>query len=214
MKIKISREKIWDYFILTARFLIAWTFLRYGYDKLIDGGQFGVSELDMATELKDLSLFKLSWYLFDHEPFKSFIGISQILCGIFLLLNRTTLIGALLFLPIVTTILIIDLTFMPPLLAQGFVWRLSFYIILDLLILWHYKDRMIVIWKSIWHNVNTKFKFPLWAYLLLPLFAIALEIIGALPRVFTQLLFQPAETIESILKIPEIIMKLFKEIGG
>ena len=96
----------------------------------------------MATQLKDVSLFKLSWYSFDHEPFKSFIGVSQIICGLLLLINRTTLIGAFLFLPIVATILIIDLTFMPISLAQGFAWRLSFYIFLDLLILWHYKDRM------------------------------------------------------------------------
>ena len=210
---KVSKDKIWDYFILTARFLLAWTFLRYGSGKLTEG-QFGISEAEMATQLKDLTLFKLSWYLFDHEPFKSFIGVFQILCGLLLLLNRATLIGAFLFLPIVTTILIIDLTVMPPVLAQGFAWRLSFYILLDLLILWHYKDRMKVIWRSVWHNVNTKFKFPIWAYLLLPVFAVGLEIIGVVPKVLTQLIFQPTETIDSIMKIPELIGELLKKIGG
>ena len=210
---KLSKDKIWDYFILTARFLLAWTFLRYGFSKLTEG-QFGITEVEMATQLKDISLFKLSWYLFDHEPFKSFIGVSQIICGALLLINRTSLIGAFLFLPIVTTILIIDLTFMPSSLDTGFTWRLSFYILLDFLILWHYKDKMKVIWKSIWENVNTKFKYPIWAYLILPVFAIGLEIIGALSKILTNLLFRPNETIESLSKIPEFINELIEKIGG
>jgi uncharacterized membrane protein YphA (DoxX/SURF4 family) len=210
---KISKDKIWDYFILTARFLLAWTFLRYGFSKLTEG-QFGINEVEMATQLKDLSLFKLSWYLFDHEPFKSFIGVSQIICGLLLLINRTTLIGAFLFLPIVATILVIDLTFMPISLAQGFAWRLSFYIILDFLILWHYKDRMKVIWKSIWVNVNTKFKFPVWSYLLLPIFAITLEVVGVIPKILTELILHPSETIDSLMKIPELIGEILRKISG
>jgi len=210
---KISKDKIWDYFILIARFLLAWTFLRYGFSKLTEG-QFGINEVEMATQLKDLSLFKLSWYLFDHEPFKSFIGVSQIICGLLLLINRTTLIGAFLFLPIVATILVIDLTFMPISLAQGFAWRLSFYILLDLLILWHYKDRMKIIWKSIWDNVNTKFKFPIWSYLLLPIFAVILEIVGVVPKILTELILHPTETINSIMHIPKLIGEVLSKIGG
>lgn len=210
---KISKGRIWDYFILTARFLLAWTFLRYGYSKLTEG-QFGISEVEMATQLKDLSLFKLSWYLFNHEPFKSFVGMSQIICGALLLVNRTTLIGAFLFLPIVTTILIIDLSFMPPTMAQAFAWRLSFYIVLDLLILWHYKDRMEIIWNAIWSNVNTKYKFPIWAYFLLPIFALGLEAIGLIPKVLTNLIFHPKATVDSLMKIPELIGEVLRKIGG
>lgn len=93
MKLKLPKDKRWDYFILTARFLLAWTFLSYGYGKLT-AGQFGISEAELATPLQDLSLFRVSWYLFDHEPFKTFIGISQVLCALLLLVNRTVLIGA------------------------------------------------------------------------------------------------------------------------
>jgi len=213
VKKKISKEKIWDYFILTSRFLLAWTFLNYGYSKLTTG-QFGINEVEMGTQLKDLSLFKISWYLFDHEPFKSFIGISQIICGMLLLINRTALIGAFLFLPIVTTILIIDLSFMPKVLAEGFAWRLSFYILLDILILRHYKDKMIIIWNSVWNNINTKFKFPIWAYLLLPLFAIGLEIVGLVPKILTELIIHPSETLESLSRMPEMIIELIKKIGS
>ena len=168
----------------------------------------------MTTPLKDLSLFKLSWYLFDHEPFKTFIGTSQIICGILLLINRTALIGAFLFLPIATTILIIDLSFMPPALVQGFTWRLTFYILLDFLILWHYKDRLKIIWESIWSNMSTKFKYRYWAYLLLPFFAVGLEVIGMIPQILTQLIINPTDTIESLTQIPAMIAELMSKIGS
>lgn len=178
----ITRGKYWDYFILVARILLGWTFLRYGYGKLTDG-QFGLTEAELGTPIKDLSLFRVSWYLFGHEPFNLFIGVSQIVCGLLLILNRTALLGAFLFLPIVTVILIIDLTAMPPALLAGFTFRLPFYIVLDCLILWHYKDRILIIWRNIISGVSTKFKFPIWAYLILPVLAICLEVIGMLPKI-------------------------------
>lgn len=213
MKKRVSKERLWDYFILTARFLLACTFLSYGYSKLAEG-QFGISEAEMLTPIKDLSLFKLSWYLFSHEPFKTFVGITQMICGVLLLINITSIIGAFLFLPIITTILIIDLSFMPPGLVQGFAWRLSFYIILDLLILWHYKDKMKAIWQALWQNTNTRFNHRFWAYLLLPVFAILLEVLGMLPRLFTQLIANPAQTLEHLSEIPEMIMELLKRMAG
>lgn len=160
MKNILTKEQLWQYFILTCRFLLAWTFIGYGYSKLTDG-QFGVNEIDMITQLKDISFFKLSWYLFDQQPFKAFVGISQIVCGLLFIFNRTAILGAFFFLPIVSTILIIDLSFMPPVLAYGFAWRLSFYILLDFLILWQYKSKLKIIWDAVWNNVNTKFSFPI-----------------------------------------------------
>lgn len=210
MKNKDFKANLWAYFILTARILLAWTFLGYGYSKLT-ASQFGVSEAEMATPLNELSLFKVSWYLFDQEPFKSFIGISQIICGLLLLFNRTVLIGAFLFLPIIITILVIDITFMPPLLAYGFAWRLSFYILLDLLIIWSYKDKIIVIWNTIWKKVSNQQKFPFWTYLLLPICVIGLEIVGAIPRFLTNLFLHPNDTIEGFnLLIKQLVEEIPK----
>lgn len=206
---KVSKEKFWDYFILTARILLAWTFARYGYGKLV-GGQFGLSEAEMISPLKDLSLFQISWYLFEHEPFNSFVGISQIICAILLLVNRTTVIGAFFFLPIVTTILIMDITFMPSFLVEAFAWRMGFYIVLDFLIPWHYKEKLIIIWNAVWNNVNTRFKFPIWAYLLLPIAAIFLEIAGVIPKILIQFLTSPQETIEGFKMIPDLIREIMK----
>jgi len=67
--------KFWGYFLLSARVLLAWTLLRYGWAKLNDQ-QFGVDGKILNMPLKSVGLFKLSWYLADHKPFKSFIGIS------------------------------------------------------------------------------------------------------------------------------------------
>ena len=201
---QIPKEKFWDYFIMIGRFLIGWTFLRYGYSKMVDG-QFGITDAELGMQVKDLSLFKLSWYLFDHQPFKAFIGVSQLICGTLLIINRTAIIGALMFLPIIATVLIIDLSFMPPGLANGFAWRLSFYIILDFLILWHYKERMLAIWNLMWDGMGTKFKFPIWAYLILPVLAIGLEIVGVILKLITNLIINPSETIEVLSHLLERI---------
>lgn len=201
-----KKEKYWDYFILVARFLIGWTFLNYGYSKLIDS-QFGITSSEMATPLKDLNLFQVSWYLFDHQPFKAFIGVSQIICGILLIINRTVIIGALLFLPIVITILIIDLSFMPPTFANAFAWRLSFYILLDTLILYHYRYKMILVWKTITTDVSTRYKYKIWAYLVLPIAAIALEVIGILPKMIVALISKPTELWSDILKQINVLIE-------
>jgi uncharacterized membrane protein YphA (DoxX/SURF4 family) len=178
----MTKNKAWDYFILIARYLIGLIFISYGYDKLTEG-QFGITEQELNTPIKDLSLFRISWFMFDHQPFKFAIGIFQMITGILLLINRTALIGAFMFLPLVIAILIIDLTFMPLMFAKAFTWRLSFYLLLDILIIWHYKERIKAVWKNITVGLSTKYKHH-WAwYMLIPVFIVLLEIIGALPKI-------------------------------
>ncbi|MGB3467555.1 MAG: DoxX family membrane protein [Cyclobacteriaceae bacterium] len=190
------RDKAYDYFILTARFLLGAVFISYGYSKLVEG-QFGITEEEMLLPLNELSHFKVSWYLFDQQPFKYFVGISQIICGILLLINRTLLLGAFMFLPIVTTILIMDMTFMPPALAEGFTWRLTSYILLDFLIIWHYRERMIQVWHLIWEGISTKYRHRWYKYILLPVLAFILEFALAIPKILFKLLTDWSATIES-----------------
>lgn len=192
-----KKQKLFDYFILCARILLSWTLLSYGWSKLNDG-QFGISLEEMATPVKDLGLFKLSWYLFDHQPFKSFIGISQIIAGLLLLYNRTLILGVLISIPIFLNILIIDITYVK---MSGFYWRLSYYLILDFLILWHYRDRMIMAFKAIFNGLTTKFKFPTWAYLILPIMAIGLEILPFIPKLLLELILNPKEISDLFLSI-------------
>lgn len=175
---KLTKGQIWDYFILIARVLLAWTLIRYGWGKLTDA-QFGVTEETMKMPLKDVDLFRLSWYLADHEPFKSFIGVSQIFTALLILYNRTVILGAFMSIPIWINILMWDMTFMG--LYTPFTVRLPFYLLLTCLILWHYRDKVLPALQNWIRGTSTKFKYPIWAYLILPLFAICLELFGAVP---------------------------------
>lgn len=192
----MNKQKIWDYFILSSRFLLAWTMLSYGWGKL-SGEQFGITAAELEKPVNELSLFRLSWYLFDHEPFKSFIGISQIVSGLLLLFNRTALLGALLLLPIIANILVVNLTYlkMPP-----FYWRLSYYLLLDLLIFWHYKERILRALNALVSGLKTHFSYPVRAYLLLPVMAIAIELLGTLPPQMYQMIYSPSETLHRFSK--------------
>ena len=167
------KQKLWTYFLLTARFLLAWIFIRYGWGKLT-GGQFGVSEEELLKPLKDTSLFRLSWYLFDHQPFKAFVGIGQLICGILLLFRRTALLGAFIFIPIALTILIIDISFMNAFMARAFTYRFVYYFILLALILYSYKDQLLKMIPLVFQKSKTPEKFPIWAYLILPVLAFIL----------------------------------------
>ena len=193
----------WDYFILAARSLLAYTFISYGYHKLV-GGQFGLTAAQAALPVGQLGLFKLSWYLFGQEPFRSFVGVSQIIAGLLLLWNRTALLGALLLLPIAANVLVVDITYLK--LLPAFQWRLSYYIGLVFLILWHYRQRMLVAWQALTQGLTTRLAYPWWAYGLLPLAAIGLEILGALPHAGYLLLAYPAALWHSTMTLARALL--------
>lgn len=198
---RFTKAQLWDYFILTARFLLAYTFIHYGYAKLV-GGQFGLTPAQAALPASQLGLFKLSWYLFDQEPFRSFVGVSQIVAGLLLLWHRTALLGALLLLPIAANVLVIDITYLK---MPGFYWRLSYYIGLIFLIFWHYRVRMLVVLQTLTKGVAPRFTHPWWAYGLLPLAAIGAEIAGALPHVLFQLVTNPLKTWQGVVYLWSIM---------
>lgn len=145
----IRKGQLIDLTILSIRFLLAIIFISYGTGKLF-GGQFGnLTEMELATSIKDLSLFKVAWYLFDHQPFKIFIGVSQIAAALMLLYNRTMVIGALMLIPIIANILVIDLTIMPYGFKVAFGFRLTAYLCYIGLLLLYYKDDLVPAWRTI-----------------------------------------------------------------
>lgn len=180
----IPKKRYWEYFILVARFLLAATFFNYGFSKITENGQFGISPQEMATPIKDLSLFRVMWYLFDHEPFKTTVGILQMIAGILLLFNRTA----------IANILLMDISFMPEGLAMGFTKRFIWYFILCFLILWNDKERVKIIWNAAIKKISMKRKFPIVLYLLVPLFALILEIVPSLPQVLFYFITEPAKS--------------------
>jgi uncharacterized membrane protein YphA (DoxX/SURF4 family) len=188
-----TKARFWDYFILTARVLLAGIFLVYGIGKLA-GYQFGVTPEILAQPLGKVSLAHLAWYCFDHQPFCAFVGISQIVASLGLLWNRTALLGALLLLPIAVTILVIDLTFLNHITA--FRYMLPFYLGLIFFILAHYRDRMWVVARALALGVTTRFAYPWWAYGLLPLLAGLLSLGWMLPMYAVDLITNPTWTID------------------
>lgn len=196
-----KQQKLYDYFILCARALLGFMLINYGWGKLTDG-QFGISAQELNTPVKDLNLFRLSWYLFDQQPFKAFIGVSQIIAGLLLFYNRTLLLGALIAIPIWANILVIDITYVR---MPAFYWRLSYYLALDFLILWHYRDRMLPALKMITTGISTKFKYRWWTYAILPVMVIVMELLGTIPKTIAYLVIYPSQTLHGLAKIDDVI---------
>ena len=204
----MNKSKIFDYFIIIARVLLAIVFISYGFSKLNDG-QFGLTDEMLQKPIKELSLMQIGWYIFDQQPFKFFIGISQIICGILLLINRTVLIGALIFLPIALTIVIIDLTIMPKEMANAFAIRIGFYIFLDFLIFYHYKTQTLTALKNLTSSIKPKYLHNYWTFLFVPIFAFILEFVSAIPKIIWGLITEPENMINGLKETLNLVLKLF-----
>jgi len=175
MKLQIHNEKTHDLIILSIRCLLAFVFLSYGIGKL-SYGQFGnLSTKELSTPIQELSLFKVGWYLFDHQPFKYFIGISQVIASLLLLHRKTVVIGALMLIPIIVNILVIDLTIMPKSFKIAFTFRLSFYLLFISTLLYYYREDLLPLLKKLMDIKAIKFAHTKRSYLLVPVFMILLE---------------------------------------
>lgn len=196
-----SKYKLTTLLVLSIRILLALIFIQYGMGKLF-GGQFGgLNSTELNTPIKDLSLFKIAWYLFDHQPFKAFIGVSQIIASVFLLFNRTVILGLLMLIPIILNILIIDLTIMHYGFKVAFFFRLTGYLFYIVLLLFYYKQatypalRTITQKKLPPHRLENKWVY-LWLLLIVPL----LEIVTSVPKMLFLLVTHPKEIWVQILQ--------------
>jgi hypothetical protein len=154
----------------------------YGWSKMT-GGQFGVYDpIILEKPLKEVDKFHLAWHLFSlDKSFDIIVGLFQILGAILIVINRTALVGALLFLPILGQIFIVDLAFTTEMFGPALPIRLAGMIVCDILILFYYKDRMILVWNNLTSGVKTKFKYKWWVFILLPLLGLLTDfVIGIL----------------------------------
>lgn len=142
----------------------------YGISKMT-GNQFGHRSAEILnTPLKDVGKFDLAWQLFSMDTtFDIVVGITQILGAILIVINRTALVGAILLLPILGQIFLIDLAFTMDMFGASLPIRLACMIFADLLILFYYKDRMILVWNNLIQGMTTKFKYKWWIFILLPI---------------------------------------------
>ncbi|GAB3957228.1 hypothetical protein GCM10028805_49330 [Spirosoma harenae] len=117
----------------------------------------------------------------EKPTFKAFIGVSQIVTVLLLGVNRTYFLGALISIPIWLNILMWDMTFMEGF-TTAFMFQLSFYLILTGLLIYQARSQALPTLHSLLNQESSRGKFPVWAYLLLPIAAIGVELIGAIPN--------------------------------
>jgi uncharacterized membrane protein YphA (DoxX/SURF4 family) len=176
--LKLTREQIFDFAILTLRWYLAYYMAEYGFSKLT-GDQFGHRSVEILNmPLKDVDKFHLAWHLFSlDKTFDIFVGLSQIIGAVLIAINRTALVGALMLLPILGQIFLIDIAFTTSMFGAALPIRLSCMILSDLLILFYYKDKMILVWNNLTKDTTTKFKYKWWVFILLPFIGLATDFV-------------------------------------
>jgi hypothetical protein len=91
-----------------ARWVAATLCIVYGFAK-INGSQFTVLDSELTRPLGQVSGFWLTWYYFGYSAvYGTLIALLEIVAGILLIVPRTALLGAVILLPIVTNIILID----------------------------------------------------------------------------------------------------------
>jgi len=101
----------------------------YGLGKIV-GGQFytkgNIPEAIAKTPLGDTNSYDLAWTFFGHsKAYIIFIGTSQLIGAILLLINRTKLIGGAILVPILLNIIVVDYFFG---VAYGAMFSACFYL--------------------------------------------------------------------------------------
>lgn len=177
---KLDKQKIIDFGILSLRWYLVFYMINYGWAKLTLN-QFGVYDTSILEKpIKNIDSFYVAWHLYGRSTFFNVsTGILEIVGGILLIFNRTLLIGALLVLSILAQILIIDISFTTG--VQGFSLpiRIGGMIIANLLILYYYKEKVIVVWNNLTKGISTKFKYKWWVFLILPVIGFLMDFIFA-----------------------------------
>lgn len=165
---KASRQQIADFMILALRWYLAYYMFDYGIGKL-SGEQFGVHDpriLDMPV--KQVDRFFLAWHLFGlSRPFNVIVGIFQVIGGLLIVINRTAVIGALFLLPIIANIFLIDLAFTTNVFGAALTIRLACMILSNFIILYYYRQKLIIAFNALTTGAGTRFKYKWWVYILL-----------------------------------------------
>ncbi len=97
--------------VRVARWLAAVVMIAYGFAKL-NGSQFTVLDSELSKPMNEVSGFWLTWYYFGSSTiYGTIIALVEIGGGLLLAWPRTSLIGALVLLPVVGNIILTDILF-------------------------------------------------------------------------------------------------------
>lgn len=98
--------------VRVARWLAAVIMITYGFAKL-NGSQFTVLDSELTKPMGEVSGFWLTWYYFGFSSiYGTIIALVEIGGGLLLIWPRTSLIGALVLLPVVGNIILTDIFFL------------------------------------------------------------------------------------------------------
>lgn len=151
--------------------------LKYGLSKLIDG-QFVRSEEILNTPLKDIDKFNLAWYLFSlDKTFNVIIGLSQIIGAVLIIYNRTVLLGAIVLIPILAQIFLVDVSFTTEMFGSALPIRLLGMLISVFIILYYHRDRVIAIWNILTKKISKKNNYKWWVFIILPLLGLLTDLV-------------------------------------
>lgn len=174
---KISKEQIIDFIVLVLRWYLGYYMLKYGLSKLIDG-QFVRSEEILNTPLKDIDKFNLAWYLFSlDKTFNVIIGLSQIIGAVLIIYNRTVLLGAIVLIPILAQIFLVDVSFTTEIFGSALPIRLLGMLISVFIILYYHRDRVIAIWNILTKKISKKINYKWWVFIILPLLGLLTDLV-------------------------------------
>jgi hypothetical protein len=94
-----------------ARWIAAVLLILYGFAK-VNGAQFRMLDSELAKPLGEVSGFWLTWYYFGYSPaYKLLLAAVEIGGAVLLVIPQTSLLGALVLLPVAANILIIDILY-------------------------------------------------------------------------------------------------------
>jgi hypothetical protein len=94
-----------------ARWIAAVLLIMYGFAK-VNGAQFRMIDSELAKPLGEVSGFWLTWYYFGYSPaYKLLLAAVEIGGAVLLVIPQTSLLGALVLLPVAANILIIDILY-------------------------------------------------------------------------------------------------------
>ncbi len=97
--------------VRVARWLAAVLMIAYGFAKLT-GSQFTVIDSEVTKPMREVSGFWLTWYYFGSSSvYGTVIALVEIGGGLLLAWPRTSLVGALVLLPVVANIILMDILF-------------------------------------------------------------------------------------------------------
>ena len=168
------------------RFYLALIFLVYAKNKLLQD-QFSFQPSLLETQVKNVSLLELQWYIYSFEPFNYFIGITQLVTVFLLVFRKTVFWGAISFIVIITNIVIVNLSVMDGWVQLKMVSKAVFLLGLALILLAYYKTEIKKILSSM-HFKKVQQKLSIRSIILTILLAVAFNCLSIFPK-YVYLLF-------------------------